>query len=257
MIMEKKPGRIIILGDSWGCGEWPEIPIKNVTDLSSSVSHKGLQQYFLENGHTVVNLSVGGGSNIATLERLKQHGVDKTDTIFWIQTDPTRDLGQPQCEIAELLQDCHGSIIALRKKLLDNCYQQFNQIDTKIYVIGGLQSIDLSCIKKYQNLIPLVVSWPELLVGNLDEYKHIDFAIFSGWNQHWTLKGQLINDCMNKNNLPFNDVKTKEALVDELLLIGRISDEVMQHELFYPDGAHPNRKGHKILFDYIKNKLKL
>jgi len=27
-------------------------------------------------------------------------------------------------------------------------------------------------------------------------------------------------------------------------------------EWFYPDGQHPNRKGHKILYDFVKDNLK-
>ena len=77
--------KIFIGGDSWGCGEWTE----------QTVSHKGVEQYFINDNYTVFNSSEGGSSNKFSIDRLDKDLRDyyiSGDIIIWIQTDPIRDL---------------------------------------------------------------------------------------------------------------------------------------------------------------------
>lgn len=55
---------IIVAGSSWGSGEWI------VNSTKQGVTHGGLAQYLTENNYDVLNISEGGISNIEILERL-------------------------------------------------------------------------------------------------------------------------------------------------------------------------------------------
>jgi hypothetical protein len=76
---------ILMIGDSWGTGAFD---IKNFHDPS----HPGLA-YFLNQNHTVTNLSVRGGSNgigIYLIENfLKEY--PKPDLLVWVQANFMRD----------------------------------------------------------------------------------------------------------------------------------------------------------------------
>ena len=71
-----------MIGDSWGTGAFD---IKNFHDPS----HPGLA-YFLNQNHTVTNLSVRGGSNgigIYLIENfLKEHQVHILDFFAWVES---------------------------------------------------------------------------------------------------------------------------------------------------------------------------
>jgi hypothetical protein len=76
--------KIIITGDSWAMGEWTDFKL----------THRGLEQYLLDAGHSVVNVADRGIGNQAALtaleiELIKQESID---CIIWFQTDPMREL---------------------------------------------------------------------------------------------------------------------------------------------------------------------
>ena len=79
---------ILIAGDSWGCGEWDLLP-----NGKYCVTHKGIEQYFIDNGDIVTNISIGGGTNQNSVFQLQQQLSNMTfNCIIWFQTDPLRDL---------------------------------------------------------------------------------------------------------------------------------------------------------------------
>jgi hypothetical protein len=83
--------KIFISGDSWGCGEWTYF----TPPIMSTVAHKGLEQYFIDDNYTVFNSSKGGSSNEFSIVRLSkdlQEYYSSGDIILWIQSDPIRDL---------------------------------------------------------------------------------------------------------------------------------------------------------------------
>jgi hypothetical protein len=81
-----KGDRILIAGDSWGCGEW--------AIFGRKVAHLGLQTYLTEYGCEVTNVSVGGYSNKDSINSIKNKLISTytCDSIIWFQTDPIRDL---------------------------------------------------------------------------------------------------------------------------------------------------------------------
>jgi lysophospholipase L1-like esterase len=90
------------------------------------------------------------------------------------------------------------------------------------------------------------VSWLDLLVGHLEEHKCVktkNFGISYTWDINY------IN--LSTYSEPFADQVRNE--------VESISDTtgIMKELIFHPDGLHPNRKGHKILFDHIVKQLNL
>ena len=100
--------RFLIIGDSWGCGEWRKVFITadqspgpawskstNPTEwfISEPVPDTDISYYLRKMGHRAVNIAKGGDSNINQLLRLRQllavH--DNFDYIIWFHTEPVRD----------------------------------------------------------------------------------------------------------------------------------------------------------------------
>jgi hypothetical protein len=244
--------KIIIAGDSWGCGEW----YYDFEEKTYGVTHTGLEHYFTDIGFDVINVSEGGSSNANSVSRLENalfkisDDINDTDYIFFITTDATRDL---DCN-KEILTDTliqNQSLPLLVDRLLDSCYNKLNKLcltnNLNIHMIGGLSNLDTS-VQSYKNLIPIIPSWISLLVGHFDDYKNIcddsKFRILS--NSKFTI------DNINLNRCPLN---IANKLIEDLYLYQEVNSLVFRESIFRPDGVHPNREGHKILFETLLKKL--
>jgi len=227
------PQQVFIGGDSWGVGEHP------------TLEHQGLEQYFRESGHTVFNVSFRGAGTRDSighlLEVLKLH-YEPGGLVFWIQSDPVRNL-RPYTNLAQQLKEA-GSLKALMQQQLTQDYNQLHMLgrrfDTTVYLIGGLSSVAEHLVSERPRLKTLCTSWVELLVG--DMYPDTDWSTFAICNSDYTIK--------DFGSHP--DPK----LVDELYEFDQ-NRRVFKNSVFHPDGSHPNRQGHKILYNYIKERLKL
>jgi len=236
--------KIFIGGDSWGCGEWTE----------QTVSHKGVEQYFINDNYTVFNSSKGSSSNKFSIDRLSkdlQEYYSPGDIIIWIQSDPIRDLrvgeqGEYGDNIYVALKNSNSSFNQLEKYLLTASYDKLSNLagihNTTIHVIGGLRNIDFTALSKFKNLNMLVKSWVYLLINRYGDENH-GFAA-SDWGIDNFLIDQLPND-------------TKLQLVDNLYEIHSRHQSISRFGIFRPDGQHPNRNGHKHLYNIIKKKLNL
>ena len=112
----------------------------------------------------------------------------------------------------------------------------------KIVIVGGCAKL---IVKDYMptNIYIIVPSINELLVpGFIDE----EFMDSREWTEHW-LKLNLNCNSDHKKEIfdVFNRAQNKFNLWTE------------HKELFWPDGLHANRLGHKILFDYLVDNLNL
>lgn len=242
---------IFIAGDSWGCGEW---------NAHGKLNHGGIEQYFTEAGYKVVNSSVGGYSNensIYDLEKSLQSNTSNSKIILWIQTDPIRDLRPfwklpdnvtPWRSLTAEIKIANG-FNQLSLNLLNDHYQSLNAIgkkyDTSIHLIGGKQDIVTDLLNKYNYLNALVPSWTHLLVGHISKYSHL-------FPKH-TMTDYTIDNI----DLTAFDTELRHRVVNEMHrcnLCWQIYDE---QPIFHPDGQHPNREGHKQLFDYIIKELNL
>ena len=248
---------IAIFGDSWGCGEWGQNTSPGVLSIDQNkITHFGLEQYFTDLGHTVFNMSTPAGSNKNSIDKLtyflstQRHNL----VVLFIISDPTRNFGPKYATFKQDIVDHNGlfefktKILYDDLKILNELGQQYNQVIQLIGALGSVPNID-----QYSNLSCLCRSWPELLVGDL--HPDIDFKFFGIWDQ-WLMDGEIINKWLTPKNLQQFDSAFADKLVQQLeqLDANRI---IFEHQLFHPDKCHPNRDGHKILFNYIKEKLEL
>ena len=100
-----------------------------------------------------------------------------------------------------------------------------------VICIGGCSKLDPD-ICNYENLIPLVDSMIELLVPHVTAPKV--------WHSDWV---HAIKSIINEN------------LLDQLLVNKRTQDQLRKEAIFRPDGMHPNRQGHRVLFNIVKEFL--
>jgi len=212
--------KILIGGDSWGCGEWGYV------DGKYCVLHTGLEKYLTDDGHTVKNTSKGRSSNNESIQRL----TTDCDTILWFQSDPLRD--------AKISVNSFNEIEKLNIDLLLDNYHALNDLGSKIYVIGGCGKINLQMISQFSNLIPLIESVPQFLYP---QFNHPDIWISDFVWDH-------LYNTLNNNLL--SHLLERKKIVDSLHF-GEYA------EYFQPDGRHPNRLGHYKIYEYIKSVLRL
>jgi hypothetical protein len=239
---EYKP-KIFIAGDSWGCGEWDS------QDHIHKVYHKGLEQYFSDAGFSVSNTSVGSSSNNSAINRLSnalEAHYSTGDLVLYIQTDPLRDL-RPYTTLTQEVINHHG-VISLRNSLLQAAYEQLQttaiRVKCKILVIGGKADLYLPGFDNLKNVVPLIESWVHLLVGHMPEYQRLF--------PQWTTSDYNIMNI----NLPVISGDLLKKIIDEVYHSEKCW-KMFREPIFHPDGCHPNRDGHKILFDHIIKKLNI
>lgn len=209
------PGdKVLIVGDSWGCGEW----LYDGTNYG--VVHLGLEHYLREYGCEVNNLSEGGSGNQRIIDILQDRvNMPKPDYIFWFQTDPIRDL-RPYDQ--ETFPKDVKSLMKLGETLLNDTYKELNDLGFTIHCIGGVTKLQES-INQYPNLIPLIPSIVEMFEG-----PNIDF---------W------VSDWIQCDHLNFSD-----SFLTEL---ENHPQHTLPREWFFPDGYHPNRNAYHRIFEYI------
>jgi len=260
--------KILITGDSWGVGEWDWANPDQYT-----ISHNGLAQYFVENGVDVVNLSQGGLSNRMICQHLNhfmeanQHLTPSAIIVF--QTEWTRDGSIENAKwiseeftslphntpVYDQFMDIDDSdrFIAAQNIIMGRYYSRLSEISQKyqvpVYVIGGVS--DTMWMSKFSEEYPgvsiLCQSVTNLIMNNT----------------HRT--DTPVHSCFDNTNETDIALIKKQASVQEMNSVlddvanGIARRDVWQNnpEYFYPDGKHPNREGHKILYDFVANNLEL
>jgi hypothetical protein len=215
---------IIIIGDSWGVGEW---------DRCCNLGGPRFGQYLMLHDQ-VCNLSLGAGSNTDSLDRLsqflKKFKADQYDTIYWIVTCPSRDIDIDQC-----LPDSES----LKQKLIDYLFQSLDTAQkladhhgVRINLIGGLCDLNVIDISKYEHLDVSVASWGQLL----DQ----QYSIGLFYPGSWTDIGLTIKTQYPHHLDDWNDIADMV-----------IAKNQSWNKIFHTDGSHPDRTGHKILHNYL------
>lgn len=227
---------IVIGGDSWGVREWGiQESTRRAKWSTSDKIHRGLWQYFEENSYTVEMCAIPGESNKIIINHLGNvlKGLSNKkincDYIFWFQSDPIRDL-RPFDDFGNSIKT-YNDLLNKSKQLLNETYRILNSFGFKIYCLGGCSKLDMDLIKNYKNLIPLIPSITEFL---LDDYTHPNL-----WHSDWI------------NHVEKLDVDTIDLLLIDKKKQDSLSSVEKYKEFFWPDGGHPNRKGHRVLYDYI------
>jgi hypothetical protein len=208
---------IMIMGDSWACGEWGG----RDTPEGYGVTHAGTQQYLTESGHRVCQLAEGGSSNRRQVDR-RLELTDPVDHSIWFLTDPLRDI--PETDIALTLVEYR----AQRDHLLR---QQFDRVrHLPILLVGGVSAVPAWVHSEYPLFTTLVPDLRRWLLPHAEpcetlcrrwRYPTCDPALL----QHW---------------------ERQERTLARHLAHALIPDRI-EHRWFWPDGRHPNRAAHQRL----------
>jgi len=251
--------KIIVAGSSWARGEWA--PVGPV------VQHDGIKQYFADAGYTVVDASQARSYHtrvIAHLDKkLKEHYTD-TDIVFFIMADPLLDIIQPELETLGFKRDSSarnlmkftqeiqqaGGLINLIRQQQDQIYSQLDSLaktyNIQIHCIGGTYNVNTNLLGKYKNLLPTVVSWIYLLAGQYREHPGTDnpeFGITYTWGINYIDLSTYTPEFALQVQQEFRSISDTTGIMEELI--------------FQPDGLHPNREGHKILYNHLTKLLNL
>jgi hypothetical protein len=231
---------IALVGDAFGMGEWGHYHNLNKPQNQYWVTHTGLQHYLEQSGYVVHNYCKGNTSNLRSLKRLLVSDPKDYKYIFFFQTDPINeymygDSCDPPYDTNSMsMITSVDQYYAVGRTLINQCYDSYNKLGVKIHCIGsGYKLID--DIQHYSNLVPIVPSFIELLCKN---YEH------KVWFNNWI------------NYLPenFTDHSFLQTLLPSYDNMAQVTDFI---KYFKRDYKHPNKLGHKVLFEKLNSKLLL
>jgi len=237
---------IIVSGDSWSLGEW--------SSDSRFIMHGGVSQFLHDHGFNVINLGQSSSSNRETLLRVtnffrhNQHITKSDNLIVIFQAEWTRDFPYFIDEDSLFFHDP----IQLRDRLVSRFYYDLSSLSTqfgvKIKVLGG--SGDAIFIENFDQIYSgvsiLCQSITNFLVNGTGNINDPIFSTYSA--QSSELVGYI------KKHI--KDDKMMEDLMRELDKgQSRVDTFSKNPDMFYPDGGHPNRQAHKLLFDYMIERI--
>jgi hypothetical protein len=232
---------ILINGDSWGCGEWGTPDEENIVKNQNlpGLGHLGIEHYFREKGYSVKNISVGGTNNMDICDRFDQEDLTQYNYIFCFQTDHIRYLNTRLLTNNGTEKVTWEKLIEHQRLHFDEFYQRLNSYNKTIYLLGGVNKIQLDIVGKYPNIVPIIPSVVEFITPHFGSHNDL-------WWGQWTLSIPYVDynlDCLERI------VQNKE------------SSEFTMHSDFkyyyWPDLKHPNRRGHKVIFNYLCKQLKI
>lgn len=243
-----EPKTFLILGDSWSQGE---LEYKKFGP-GHDILHKGVEQYLLDENHVVINHGILGGSNSQAFLKYNQF-INHADFVIWFQTDPLRDVSwnYERLFIEPLKQ--FKSIKSVFEYVIVKEYSKFNSIaamrNQTVYVIGGF-SVVIPEINKFSNLKTIIPNVSGLIDSSTN-FNYYGYFIRYDWFVN------IVEYCKKQNIFDEDDLnKLKQEYIDMAEENCRIVDYMRKNKKFYwPDGAHPNRDGHKIIFNKIKEEL--
>jgi hypothetical protein len=239
---------IIIAGDSWGLGE------QSKDQGYSTTSHSGLTKYLVDAGHQVINLSCGGGSNIESSRRIKDF-LDcnphlNIDSILIFQTEWVRGLFVQDTQL--LKDDITQGYQQLKDRLIYRFYDLLSIVSVKynvpMYLIGG--SSDTIWFDDFETEYPglqiVCQSLTNLLLENTHRNLNPVHCIFG---KHIAEEIKYIKKHLNNN-------ADLELLLQDIEK-GHYRGDIWENnkEYFWPDGGHPNRHSHLILFNFLKTQI--
>lgn len=204
--------KILITGDSWGCGEWLN------KDGDYHVAHSGIEQYLQDDGYEVKNVSVGGNNNLQSLELAKSESFDHLIFFF---TDPLR-----QSKFEEFSTLSPKQIAQEHTDYVCSYLKYF----PKVTLIGGCAKVETDTV---DYVIPSV---SELIVPG---FKDSPYMISWEWEDHW-------------KNVKNPSAEFKQEMIDISNEAGPKHQLWKDYpEYFWPDGYHANRHGIRIVYDHM------
>ena len=208
---------IVIIGDSWGCGEW------GLKDGLYRVVHGGLEQYLIDAGYQVKNLSGSSKQNEESVEFLENYLESNSapTAVFWFVTCPLRT------STHRIYNDPYEFGIFQLTATFDYLDRLAKKYHTKIYALGGLCDLPEKIVQhRYDNISVVIPSISSLIIDNFPQ------AMFGDVKE-------------------LHRIKSTEAAMEAAGLIENKLNLFKESE-FFPDHGHPGREAHKIIFEKIK-----
>lgn len=235
--------KVLLAGDSWGYGA-------GFVHDANGVEGYGILTAEAFTEYDFTNVSHRGGLNSESVQNIKDC-LDKADydSIFWIQTDPMRELRSVMLEWDPLattqgafvgltatgVEVCSTqNLIKLMEQLLSESYRDLNKIaadhNKKIHCLGGCSMLHPS-ISQHENLIPIIPSIIQFLVPSFTEDTFV-------YDTNWMHLMILHADSHAVNKI-FSD--NLREVVD--LCHPKISKVFGCHAHFSVDSCHPDPDG--------------
>jgi hypothetical protein len=234
----------LIAGDSWACGEWGYNK-----ERDNSLTHPGLGQFMCDHGCLAVNIGIPGGSNSQSAKQvenfLSYNKHLKISAVLVFQTEWSRDI---KFQKQDFIQQCiRQGYVFLRDQLIKTFYEELSRSSSTfgipIWLIGGCsdtlptEQID----NKFSGLKVLCQSMTNLLLA----------------------ENHVVSDPVYSYDLsPVTEYKKKFTNIDVEFFIQDIEKGINRQKLwksnrryFFPDILHPNRKGHKSLFEFVNQRI--
>jgi lysophospholipase L1-like esterase len=235
---------IIIAGDSWGCGEWAG------RQPHYGISHAGLTKYLIDSGYHVLNLSRPGGTNRYSSDRvsdfLQVNQQLQISCAIVFQTEWLRDVLVE--DPVTLTEDLTYGYTGLKNRLMSRFYNHLSQASVQynvpVYLVGGSgDTIWLDQFtKEYPGLQISCQSLTNLILKNNHNISDPVHALFVNNTE----------SCVEHIKKHLNNADL-ELLLEDIDKGHRRCDQWRKEkEYFWPDGSHPNRLGHQILFEFLK-----
>lgn len=236
---------IIVIGASWACGEWKSPD--SIDIYAPLIEHKGLVQYIEESGKQVVNLAAPAMSNLQIIKRLTtwidRNPDAKPERIFVFQSDYISDQAMsPEADYDEITNPYSLSGLWLSRfyRQLSNLSQQ---VGTNVTLIGG--GVDTLWIDNIDKFYPGLEIGCQSLVNLITNGSHrVESPVFSWYDKHSLSTVKKIKAKITDDQMPVFLTMLDQAYERENLIFATT-------EYFWPDGCHPNRKGHRVLYDFL------
>lgn len=228
--------KVLLAGDSWGCGVWGN---QGHVNPLNALKHKGIEQFLIDDGYDVLNVSMGGASNTDIIKRMEPLVYRyKFDYVFYIKTDPLRDLypvgTDDTAKTGKLFFSNYQQIVDTVDYNSNVCYEKLNRMPFNIHVIGGCGTVNETLLQKYNNLKLVLKSIPKYLCPNF-VIPNVWFS--TGWYKELDKSWDL--DCIDK-------------------IIGQLNRVDWLHKNCYhfkDDPAHPDKEGYYKVYQYIKENI--
>ena len=230
---------LLIMGDSWGLGEWGGDPVGRY-----GILHGGLGQYATEAGYAVENISRPADCNRSQVDdllaRLERVDLPFPSNIIWFVTDPLRDLQVLSAARVEddALAMFFRSVVDVNdlcKRRDDLLLAQFRRLcHLDIGLLGGPYPIDSHLLSDLPNLhlvCPNLTQW--LAPGSANA----DTAYVTRTWQWRNMARPLWEHYLELEGIGAEHRHRAEHLV-----------HTPEHRYFWPDGYHINRLAHRRVF---------
>ena len=225
-----------IMGDSWACGEWGRKHPENLHDQFGN-RHAGITQYLRDDQHDVRVLAQGGHGNRQQIQHAEELGTQ--GQIIWFITDPLRDLrnltGTGEHDWFDRLPREVQTLAQYRQTRDQQLRSALTAMrDHSVWLIGAVCRLPEWVAREfpeYRIITPDLTAW---LLGHPGP---------DSFCRQW-----LYYDC-EPDLAEYYD--QQEQRLAEHLERATEDESSVEHRLFWPDGQHPNREAHRLLYDQL------